>query len=193
MQIREGTMADAAVNTPNDVVRFLVTQHEQIKALFAETLAASGKAREQAFVELRRLLAVHETAEEEIVHPRAKRKIPNGDKIIGARLDEEHEAKTVLSELEKLDVDDQSFTDMLTKLRDAVVEHAEQEERQEFVKLARELGDDELEHMGRAAKLAEAVAPTRPHAGVESQIANLFAGPFAAMMDRARDTIVGKG
>ena len=186
-------MADAAVNTPNDVVRFLVTQHEQIKALFAETLAASGKAREQAFVELRRLLAVHETAEEEIVHPRAKRKIPNGDKIIGARLDEEHEAKTVLSELEKLDVDDQSFTDMLTKLRDAVVEHAEQEERQEFVKLARELGDDELEHMGRAAKLAEAVAPTRPHAGVESQIANLFAGPFAAMMDRARDTIVGKG
>ena len=186
-------MADAAVNTPNDVVRFLVGQHEQIKALFAETLAASGKAREQAFVELRRLLAVHETAEEEIVHPRAKRKIPNGDKIIGARLDEEHEAKTVLSELEKLDVDDQSFTDMLTKLRDAVVEHAEQEERQEFVKLAQELGDDELEHMGRAAKLAEAVAPTRPHAGVESQIANLFAGPFAAMMDRARDTIVGKG
>jgi hemerythrin superfamily protein len=193
MHIREGTMADAAVNTPNDVVRFLVGQHEQIKALFAETLAASGKAREQAFVELRRLLAVHETAEEEIVHPRAKRKIPNGDKIIGARLDEEHEAKTVLSELEKLDVDDQSFTDMLTKLRDAVVEHAEQEERQEFVKLAQELGDDELEHMGRAAKLAEAVAPTRPHAGVESQIANLFAGPFAAMMDRARDTIVGKG
>ena len=186
-------MADAAVKTPNDVVRFLVRQHEQIKALFAETLAASGKTREQAFVELRRLLAVHETAEEEIVHPRAKRKIPNGDKIIGARLDEEHEAKTVLSELEKLNVDDQSFTDMLTNLRDAVVEHAEQEEKQEFVELAQELGDDELDHLDRAAKLAEAVAPTRPHAGVESQIANLFAGPFAAMMDRARDTIVGKG
>lgn len=186
-------MADAAVETPDDVVRFLVRQHEQIKSLFAETLAASGKARERAFVELRRLLAVHETAEEEIVHPRAKRKIPNGDKIIGARLDEEHEAKTLLAELEKLDVDSQSFTDMLTKLRDAVVEHAEHEEQQEFVKLEHELGDEELQGMGRAAKLAEAVAPTRPHAGVESQTANLFAGPFAAMMDRARDTIIGKG
>ena len=186
-------MADAAVETPNDVVRFLVRQHEQIKSLFAETLAASGEAREHAFVELRRLLAVHETAEEEIVHPRAKRKIPNGDKIIGARLDEEHEAKTVLAELEILDVDSQSFTDMLTKLRDAVVEHAGHEEQQEFVKLEQELGDEELQRMGRAAKLAEAVAPTRPHAGVESQIANLFAGPFAAMMDRARDTIIGKG
>ena len=186
-------MADAAVQTPDDVVRFLVRQHEQIKSLFAETVAASGEARERAFVELRRLLAVHETAEEEIVHPRAKRKIPNGDKIIGARLDEEHEAKTLLAELEKLDVDTQSFTDMLTKLRDVVVEHAEHEEQQEFVKLEQELGDEELQGMGRAAKLAEAVAPTRPHAGVESQIANLFAGPFAAMMDRARDTIIGKG
>lgn len=86
-------MADAAVQTPTDVVRFLVRQQEQIKPLFAETLAASGKARERAFVELRRLLAVYETAGEEIVHPRAKRKIPDGDKIIGARLDEEHDAK----------------------------------------------------------------------------------------------------
>jgi hemerythrin superfamily protein len=186
-------MANAAVNTPTDVIQFLVGQHEQIKSSFAETLAASGKAREQAFVKLRRLLAVHETAEEEIVHPRAKRKVPNGDKIIEERLDEEHEAKTVLSELEKLDVDDQSFTDTLTKLRDAVVEHAEKEEQQEFAKLEQELGGDELERMGRAAKLAEAIAPTRPHAGVESQVANLFAGPFAAMMDRARDAIMGKG
>ena len=186
-------MADTALETPTDVLQFLIGQHEQIKSLFAETLASSGKGREQAFVALRRMLAVHETAEEEIVHPRAQRKIPNGDKIIGARLDEEHEAKTVLSELEELDVDDQSFTDKLTKLRDAVVGHAEQEEKQEFAKLEQQLGSDELEHMGRAAKLAEAIAPTRPHAGVESQVANLFVGPFAAMMDRARDTIIGKG
>lgn len=186
-------MADAAVQTPTDVVRFLVRQHEQIKSMFAETLAACGQARERAFVELRRLLAVHETAEEEIVHPRAKQKISNGDKIIGARLAEEHEAKTVLAELEKRDVDTASFTDMLTKLRDAVVEHAEQEESQEFSTLEQVLGDDELQQLGRAAKLAEAIAPTRPHPGVESQVANLFAGPFAAMLDRARDTIIGKG
>jgi hemerythrin superfamily protein len=186
-------MAQAAVKTSTDVVQFLMGQHEQIKSSFAETLAASGKAREKAFVELRRLLAVHETAEEEVVHPRAKRKLPNGDEVIRARLEEEHEAKTVLTELEKLDVDDQSFTDKLTKLRDAVLEHAEHEEKQEFAKLEQDLSSDELEHMGRAAKLAEAIAPTRPHPGVESQVANLFAGPFAAMMDRARDTIMGQG
>ncbi|OBH61501.1 hemerythrin domain-containing protein [Mycobacterium sp. E2479] len=186
-------MAPIAIKSPTDVVDFLVSQHEQIKAMFVETLAASGKAREDAFVELRRLLAVHETAEEEIVHPRAKRKIPNGAAVVDKRLHEEHEAKTVLQKLEKLDVASEEFTRELTKLRDAVVEHAEHEEIDEFAKLGEELSSEELERMGRAAKLAEAAAPTRPHAGVESQVANLAAGPFAAMLDRARDAIIGKG
>jgi hypothetical protein len=57
--------------------------------------------------------------------------------------------------------------------------------------LAQQLSNSELESMGRAVKLAEAVAPARPHAGVECQMANLVVGPFAAMLDRARDAIVG--
>ncbi|VBA53305.1 hemerythrin domain-containing protein [Mycobacterium pseudokansasii] len=186
-------MAKAALKSPTDVIDFLVDQHEQIKSLFAKTLSSSGKQREEAFLELRRLLAVHKTAEEEIVHPRAKRKIAGGEAVVTKRLEEEHEAKTVLSELEKLDVDSAEFTSKLTKLRDAVVDHAEHEEAEEFARLGDELSSGELERMGRAAKLAEATAPTRPHPGVESQIANLMAGPFAAMLDRARDAIVGKG
>ncbi|OBF14303.1 hemerythrin [Mycobacterium sp. ACS4054] len=186
-------MAQTAIKSPTDVVDFLVSQHEQIKSLFATTLAATGKEREKAFVELRRLLAVHETAEEEIVHPRAKRKLADAADVVDERLHEEHEAKTVLQKLEKLDVDSAEFTSLLTQLRDAVIEHAEHEEHDEFAKLGQELSGEELERMGRAAKLAEAIAPTRPHAGVESQAANLAAGPFAAMLDRARDAIVGKG
>lgn len=186
-------MAPNAITSPTDVVDFLTSQHEQITSLFAKTLAASGEAREKAFVELRQLLAVHETVEEEIVHPRAKRKIADGESVVGERLEEEHEAKTVLQKLEKLDVDSEEFTRELAELRDAVLDHANHEENDEFAKLGEELSSRELERMGRAAKLAEAIAPTRPHAGVESQVANLVAGPFAAMLDRARDAIVGKG
>jgi hypothetical protein len=182
----------SAVTSPTDVADFLSGQHEQIKSLFAKTLAASGEAREKAFVDLRRMLAVHETVEEEIVHPRAKRKIANGENVVDRHLEEEHEAKTVLQKLEKLDVNTEEFTQLLTELRDAVLDHAQHEENDEFTKLGEQLSSDELESMGRAAKLAEAIAPTRPHAGVESQLANLVAGPFAAMLDRARDAIIGK-
>jgi Hemerythrin HHE cation binding domain len=186
-------MAQTAITSPTDVVDFLTGQHEQIKSLFATTLSASGEAREKSFVDLRRLLAVHETVEEEIVHPRAKRKIADGAEVVRERLEEEHEAKVVLQKLEKLDVDSAEFTELLSQLRDAVLDHAKHEERDEFARLGQELSNKELESMGRAAKLAEAIAPTRPHAGVESQVANLAAGPFAAMLDRARDAIIGKG
>jgi hemerythrin superfamily protein len=140
---------------------------------------------------LRRLLAVHETAEEEIVHPRAGHELAGGREIVQARLAEEREAKTVLAELEDLDIDSEKFTQQLSELRDAVIDHAEHEEQEEFSKLRKELTDDELQRMTRTVKLAESVAPTRPHAGIESRLANLFTGPFAAMTDRARDAILG--
>jgi hypothetical protein len=43
--------------------------------------------------------------------------------------------------------------------------------------------------MGSAVRAAEAIAPTRPHPGVESAKLNFAVGPFASMLDRARDLI----
>jgi hemerythrin superfamily protein len=186
-------MSMTKIDSARDVVSFLKSQHEQIKAGFEQVLASSGSDREEAFVQLRRLLAVHETAEEEIVHPRAKREIANGDAVVDARLKEEHEAKEALSELEKLDVASPEFETKLRTLQADVIEHAEAEEHQEFDKLEAELDDEQLQRMRKAVELAEKMAPTRPHAGVESPAANMMAGPFAMMLDRARDAISGKG
>lgn len=175
-----------------DVVAFLKEQHDQIKSGFEQVLAASGEERSSRFVALRRLLAVHETAEEEVVHPVARRALPNGEVIVKARLQEENEAKKVLSELEDLDVDSPEFERQLTLLQSSVLLHAEAEERNEFDRLGDILPQDQLDRMRKAAEFAESVAPTRPHPGVESATANVLAGPFASMLDRARDAISGK-
>jgi hemerythrin superfamily protein len=183
-------VVETFVQSTDDVVRFLKDQHNLIKDLFEEVFSASDtKAREQAFVNLRQLLAVHETAEEMVVHPSARREIADGDQIVDSVLKEEHEAKEMLSNLESLDVDSKEFLDELTKFRDAVINHAEHEETDEFDKLARELSSDDLGRMAKAVVAAEAIAPTRPHAGVESAKANFAVGPFASMLDRARDLI----
>jgi hypothetical protein len=56
-------MAEMLVQTPDEVIAFLKAQHDLIKDMFDEVLHASQpKAREKAFVDLRQLLAVHETA-----------------------------------------------------------------------------------------------------------------------------------
>src|SRR5258708_26784382 len=101
--------------------------------MFDDVLSASeSKAREKAFVDLRHSLAVHGTAEEMMVHPRARGELDGGDAIVDARLHEEHEAKEQLSKLEGMDIDSQEFLDTLRVFRDAVIEHAEREEHEEF-------------------------------------------------------------
>ena len=181
-------MVETFVQSTDDVVKFLKGQHNLIKDMFDEVLSASsGEAREKSFIALRQLLAVHETAEEMVVHPRARREIADGDAIVDARLHEEHAAKEHLSKLEGMDIGSKAFIDELTTFRDAVVEHAEHEENEEFSKLQRNLDAEELKRMAAAVQAAEAIAPTRPHAGVESAKLNFAVGPFASMLDRARD------
>jgi hemerythrin superfamily protein len=178
------------VNSTEDVIEFLKSQHNLIKDLFDEVLYASHtKAREKAFVDLRQLLAVHETAEEIVVHPRARAESAAGEQVVDARLQEEHEAKEQLSKIEGMDPAAKEFRDALTQLREAVVAHAEHEENEEFTKLHRELDTQQLQRMAHAVHVAELIAPTRPHPGVESATANLVLGPFASMLDRARDAL----
>jgi hemerythrin superfamily protein len=175
-----------------DVISFLEEQHQQIKALFNQVNNSEGAAKRDAFVSLRRLLAVHETAEEEIVHPAARRALPDGSRLIDARLLEENEAKKILAGLEDLDVDSPEFEAQFMLLETGVLKHAEAEEREEFAQLASALDQGQLDKMRRAAEIAEKIAPTRPHPGVESATANILAGPFASMLDRARDALSGK-
>ncbi len=72
-------MVETFVQSTDDVVKFLKDQHNLIKDMFDEVLSASDpKAREKAFTDLRQLLAVHETAEEMVVHPRVRREVADG-------------------------------------------------------------------------------------------------------------------
>jgi hemerythrin superfamily protein len=175
-----------------DVVSFLEEQHEQVKVLFDEVLAKQGEARAKAFFALRRMLAVHETAEEEILHPVARRALPAGERIVAARLEEEKQAKTMLVLLESLALDSPEFEARFADFRAAVLAHAEAEETDEFSRLRVALRPARLERMKTVVELAEKLAPTRPHPGVESATANLLAGPLSSILDRTRDAIAGK-
>ena len=173
---------------PNDdVVSLLEQQHAQIRELFATVRSATGEPRKRAFDDLRRLLAVHETAEELVVHPSARRHGAND--VVDARLAEEHDAKEVLSELIGMEVGDAGFDERFQALETMVLDHAEGEEREEFPHLRAHAGTTELALMAKAVQAAQAFAPTRPHPGVESMTLNLALGPIASVVDRTRDAV----
>ncbi|MEU8125452.1 hemerythrin domain-containing protein [Spirillospora sp. NPDC049024] len=178
----------ANAETTEDVVDLLRAQHGRIRDLFDEVMDSEGKERRKAFQQLVKLLAVHETAEEEIIHPMARR-LPGGDGIVDDRLAEEREAKELLSELDGMDIEDPRFLKSLDKLRIDVLTHARAEERYEFDRLKDQFSPAQLKGFAAAVRAAEATAPTHPHPGVESATKNMLAGPMASVADRVRDLI----
>jgi hemerythrin superfamily protein len=173
-----------------DVVDVLVDQHNEIKRLFRELKSAKGEQKEDLFQGLVRLLAVHETAEEEVVHPIARRKIDRGAEVVDSRLREEQESKHALAELYDIGVDSPEFDRKLSALADLVIRHSDREADSEFTYLRKNLPAEQLRGMAVAVKAAEAIAPTRPHPVVgQSPIANMLAGPPMAVFDRFQDKL----
>lgn len=186
----DSTPSMPAVSSSADVVDYLKAQHESIRQLFTDTLdAPDAAAQERSFNRLRALLAVHETAEEMIVHPRVRRKIDGGPAIVDERLHEEHDSKVALAQIEKLEFGTAEFSKAVIHLQQAVLAHAAKEEAEEFTLLQDELSADERAKLTAAVRAAERIAPTHPHPGVESAVANFALGPIASVMDRARDAL----
>lgn len=175
-----------------DVVAFLKGQHDEVEELMNRVQASTGAERKDAFQCLVRLLAVHETAEEEIIHPMV-RNAEGGGSIVDTRLHEEAEAKDALAALEKLEVTTPDFVHEFNKLADAVKSHAQHEEREEFPLIEASEGQAARERLTTMVEVAERTAPTHPHPHApESAAGNLIVGPFASIADRVRDRLHGR-
>jgi hemerythrin superfamily protein len=172
-----------------DVVELLVGQHMLIRDLFVEVQTTTGERRGEAFARLVHLLAVHETAEEEVVHPLARREIDGGEQLVEDRLHEEREAKEALVRLEGMDLGSEEFATAFALLRSAVLEHAHYEEAYEFPHLRARYEPDRLGKLAERVRMAEKAAPTRPHPGNETAVKNLTVGPVLAVFDRVKDAM----
>ncbi|MGP3998758.1 hemerythrin domain-containing protein [Streptomyces sp. 8N706] len=184
--------AEAAKLPEGDVVGILLEQHARIRDLFSDVKSAEGEHKQQAFDELRALLAVHETAEEMILRPVAKDTA--GETEADARNKEEADANKILAELEKMDPSTAQFDTKLANFERAVIDHAEHEEREEFPFVVRECPQDKRRSMGTRLQTVEEIAPTHPHPGAAgSPMAQWTVGPFASIADRTRDALKRTG
>lgn len=183
------TAQTAELDAAQDVVEFLIGQHMQIRDLFTEVETSTGQARRDAFERLVTLLAVHETAEEQLIHPLVRTGVDGGGDIVDDRLAEERAAKEMLARLEDLGPDAAEFPSLLAELRVSVLTHAHHEEAYEFRYLRREVAAAQLQPLVDMVRAAEAVAPTHPHPGVESATANTVAGPVVSLFDRTKDMV----
>jgi rubrerythrin len=178
----------AAELPEGDVVRILLEQHARIRDLFRDVAATQGEYKQQAFDELRALLAVHETAEEMVLRPVTAKTA--GDSVAEARSEEEREANEAFEKLETVDISAPDFAGTFAAFEKSVIAHAEKEESEEFPVILDKCDEQERASMGKQVRAAESLAPTHPHPStVGSTGAQLTVGPFASLVDRTKDLI----
>jgi hemerythrin superfamily protein len=179
-----------AIETEHTVTELLHAQHQMIRDLFEQVAGSIGNERRDAFDDLRSILAVHETGEEQVVHPVVRRLGGRAEEAVVARLEEEDQAKRMLAELEKVGPDGDGFAEMFEPFQDAVLQHAQAEEDTVFNFLDEAVDEDKLRNMATALLVAERMAPTHPHPHApEGALGNMLTGPFIAMADRVRDAL----
>lgn len=178
------------VTKPNDVVGLIHAQHTDIAQLLGRVSTETGAGRETSWCELRRLIAVHETAEQEVVYPILRSLSAEGQRIADARAAEEAEGVKVLSRLEDLDPSTPEFDRLFAEFRPAVANHADAEEDEVLPLLLSTQDADRRRRMAEVFVTAEQAAPTHahPHAGT-SATAHIVTGPALTIMDHVRDAL----
>lgn len=162
-----------------DVVDVLLAQHTLVRELISEVSGTRGEARKRAFDELRTLLALHEAAEESIVHPAAYGEVGE------ARVAEEQHAAQAIAQLETLDPAGEEFDQAFAEFAQAVLAHADKEEREEFPALRQATPTRTLQEM--ADRVVTGQEQAYAHMGGDDLAftAGTNAEPFAARLDEA--------
>lgn len=181
-----------------DVVELLEAQHRSIVDLFDFVRDTKGPDRSNGLHHLLRLLAAHEIAEEEVVHPIIGR-LRRGVDVANARVEEEHRIKPDVERLERLDPDGTEFDERLEALRTLVLAHMAAEETDEFPLVRSQLDSRERRSMLERVRLAEGFAPVlaRPpkNSGAAGWAdgrvsgADVVLAPFREMAETIRDAL----
>jgi hypothetical protein len=172
---------------PHEAVLALVTeQHQKVKALIAEVERGSGDERASAYRAFQDFLAAHEAVEELVLHPPLMH-VAEGNSVAQDRVDEEHQATSLVEQLEQFDVDDPRFATTFGELAGAVTQHAEAEEHQELTMLLPRL-DEEV--AGRVVTALQAVGPVADALGYDGPLGKRG---FSATLDAAKAEVVRRG
>jgi Hemerythrin HHE cation binding domain len=133
----------------------------------------------------------HEALEEMYFWPVVRDHLPDGDTLADQASGQEQEAKEVL---DKLDADDAEFEELLGAFSGAAREHIQFEETVVWPGLRTALSTERAAELGTQIADGKKTVPTRPHPHIPPSPGALkAAGSIAAVADRARDAVTGRG
>ena len=142
-----------------DAIALLKADHKTVKALFAEAEGLSDRAKMQ----LKKLgdricaeLTIHEQIETDLLYrpalERAGRDFKEERELLFESLTEQETAKHLIEELQATEAGDETYKPKLNVLKEMVLHHATEEERELWPGLREIFDEDELVEIGARIK-----------------------------------------
>jgi hemerythrin superfamily protein len=128
----------------------LKTDHDKVKKLLTQlekTTERGVKTRQELFSTIKGELTVHEIIEEEIFYPELKSH-PRAKEIVLEAYEEHNVVDTLMSELESLPVDDETWGAKAKVMKENIEHHIEEEEGDMFKKARQVFDAAEMEDLG---------------------------------------------
>jgi len=137
-------MAEKAV----DAIKLLTDDHKNVKQLFREFEGLTDRAmkrRSDLYMQIRHELEIHTKVEERFFYPVARQVTED---LVPEAIEEHHVVAQLLHELSGMDPSDERFDAKMTVLIENVEHHAEEEEKEMFPSVKKELSSARLLELG---------------------------------------------
>ena len=149
-----------------DAIVLLKQDHKTVNTMFKEfekTKDSASYAKKRELVDqILKELVTHAFIEETIFYPAARQLVPETDDHVLESVEEHHVVAWLLSELQHLSPDHETFDAKVTVLIENVRHHVEEEEQEFFPEVRKALGRTRLQELGEQLEAAKPNAPSDP-------------------------------
>ena len=128
----------------------LKNDHSAVKKLltaFGHTTARAAQQRQELVDQIAQELEIHSAIEEEIFYPAVK-SVRGGQSLVSEAKAEHKKVDSLVAEAQGMSMDTDEVMEKVEELRDAVIHHATEEEREMFPLAEDGLGEQQLEELG---------------------------------------------
>lgn len=172
-----------------NVIDLLENDHTAVNELFRRfQIAEKAETKDEIAKEIVHDLSVHAAVEEMFLYPLVRLKLDG--EVADHAIEEHAEVKELLATIENTSAGSAAHDDTMAKVIESVRHHVEEEERDMFARLRDNTDTDTLEQLGSFVESAQDAVPTHPHPLIPgTATAQLIAGPWATIVDKARDLV----
>lgn len=178
-----------------DVIELLEHDHREVEQMFGEFEQATDPQERRTIADKIIIeLVRHSEAEEQAVYPAMAKSIEGGKEMVEHEISEHSEAEQIMKQLDGMDPEDPQFGVLMADLMTAIRHHIQEEEGEAFPKFRQSVDQDELDSLGSTVEALKKIVPTHPHPmAPDHPPFNALLAPGAALVDRVRDLLTGRG